>query len=176
MGKTVFMFPGQGAQYVGMGKEFYESFPVCREVFEESSRVTGLDIAELCFADEEKIHITEYTQIAMLTVSAAILAAIEEAGLGHMAEAYAGLSLGEYGALIGSGALNREDAFRLVRKRGILMQQAVPEGGAMTAILGLDGETVSAILAKRYVRRTARFLWPTTIARGRSSLPARQQP
>ena len=91
MGKIAFVFPGQGAQYVGMGKDFYEQFPVCREVFEKASAASGLDIAALCFEENEKIHITEYTQIAMLTVEAAILKAVEEMGI--RGQVHAGLSL-----------------------------------------------------------------------------------
>lgn len=136
MSKTVFMFPGQGAQYVGMGKDFYDAMPECREVFELASRVTGLDIPALCFEENENIHITEYTQIAMLTTEAAILTALKKAG--REPAACAGLSLGEYGALIASGVMNMEDAFRVVRARGIYMQEAVPAGGAMSAVLGLD--------------------------------------
>lgn len=136
MSKTVFMFPGQGAQYVGMGKDFYDAIPECREVFELASKATGLDIPALCFEENENIHITEYTQIAMLTTEAAILTALRKAG--KEPAVCAGLSLGEYGALIASGVMTMEDAFRVVRARGIYMQEAVPTGGAMSAVLGLD--------------------------------------
>ena len=136
MGKTVFMFPGQGAQYIGMAKDFYDAIPECREIFEEASEASGLDIAALCFEENDKINITEYTQICMLTAEAAILRALEVKG--YKADVTAGLSLGEYGALIACGALSRKDAFALVRKRGIYMQEAVPEGGAMAAVLALD--------------------------------------
>ena len=125
MGKTAFMFPGQGAQYIGMGKEFYDVFPMCREIFEKAGKAAGLDVVSLCFEENEQIHITEYTQIAMVTVEVAILKALEEKGI--KADVAAGLSLGEYGALVASGALVMEDAFALVRKRGIYMQEAVPE-------------------------------------------------
>lgn len=146
MGKIAFVFPGQGAQYVGMGKDFYEQFPVCREVFEKASKASGLDIAALCFEENENIHITEYTQIAMLTVEAAILKAVE--GMGIQAQVHAGLSLGEYGALIASEVISMEDAFRVVRQRGILMQEAVPTGGAMTAVMGMDGDQIAEICEK----------------------------
>lgn len=136
MGKVAFMFPGQGSQYIGMGKEFYDTFPVCKEVFETASRASGLDVVSLCFEENEQIHITEYTQIAMIAAEAAMLKAVEERGI--KPDVTAGLSLGEYGALMASGVLTPEDAFALVRKRGIYMQEAVPTGGAMTAVLGLD--------------------------------------
>lgn len=143
MGKTAIVFPGQGAQYVGMGREFYDKYSVCQEVMQRASRVTGLNILELCFAENEDLHVTEYTQIAMVAVEAAILRAVQQEGL--RADVYAGLSLGEYAALIGSGVLSLEDAFYVVRQRGIFMQEAVPEGGAMTAVLGLDGAAVEKV-------------------------------
>lgn len=146
MGKTVYMFPGQGAQYIGMGKEFYDQFDVCKAVFDLACGVTGLDLAELCFEENEQLNITEYTQIAMLTVEAAIYMAMEERGL--KPDYAAGLSLGEYGALIVSKALDPADAFRIVRKRGIYMQEAVPTGGAMAAVLGLDAQTIEKVCAQ----------------------------
>lgn len=140
MGKRAFMFPGQGAQYIGMAKEFYEQMPECKAVFDEASKASGLDIAALCFEENEKINITEYTQICMLTVEAAILTALESKG--YQADVTAGLSLGEYGALIAAKVLSAADAFALVRKRGIYMQEAVPTGGAMAAVLGLDASVI----------------------------------
>lgn len=143
MSKIAFVFPGQGAQYTGMAKDFYEKFPVSREVFEKASKVSGLDINTLCFEENENLNITEYTQIAMLTAEIAILRAVEEAGI-H-SQVNAGLSLGEYGALAASGVMREEDAFAIVRKRGILMQEAYPTGGAMSAILGTDAELIEKI-------------------------------
>ena len=143
MGKTAFMFPGQGAQYVGMGKDFYEQIPVSREMFELAGKASGLDVAALCFEENEQINITEYTQIAMLATEVAMLRAIEEKGL--KPDVTAGLSLGEYGALAASGVMNAEDVFRVVRKRGIYMQEAVPNGGAMVAVLGLDTAAIEKI-------------------------------
>ena len=143
MSKIAFVFPGQGAQYTGMAKDFYEKFPVSREVFEKASKVSGLDIKTLCFEENENLNITEYTQIAMLTAEIAILRAVEEAGI-H-SQVNAGLSLGEYGALAASGVMIEEDAFAIVRKRGILMQEAYPTGGAMSAILGIDAELIEKI-------------------------------
>uniref|UniRef100_N2ABI8 Malonyl CoA-acyl carrier protein transacylase n=1 Tax=Eubacterium plexicaudatum ASF492 TaxID=1235802 RepID=N2ABI8_9FIRM len=142
MGKTVYMFPGQGAQYIGMGKEFYENYDVCKAVFDLASSVTGLDIPALCFEENDRLNITEYTQIAMLTVEAAIYMAMEQQNL--RPDYAAGLSLGEYGALIVSKALDPADAFRIIRKRGIYMQEAVPTGGAMAAVLGLDAAAIEA--------------------------------
>lgn len=146
MGKTAFIFPGQGAQYVGMGRDFYETFPVCRGVIDKASEISGLDLKEICFEENEKINITEYTQIAMLAVEAAILKALEEKGI--TADAAGGLSLGEYGALIASGAMSMEDAFAVVRKRGIYMQEAVPTGGAMSAVLGAEASLIEEICEK----------------------------
>ena len=143
MGKTAFIFPGQGAQYVGMGRDFYETFPVCREVIDKASEISGLDLKTICFEENEKINITEYTQIAMLAVETAILKALEERGI--IPDAAGGLSLGEYGALIASKAMTMEDAFAVVRKRGIFMQEAVPTGGAMSAVLGTEASVIEKI-------------------------------
>lgn len=143
MSKVAFVFPGQGAQYVGMGKDFYEQIPVSRKVYTIASEVTGLDLPGLCFKENEQIDITEYTQIAMLATEAAMLAALQEKGV--KADVAAGLSLGEYGAILTAGAMSLEDVFRVVRQRGILMQEAVPTGGAMCAVLGMDGEKIAEI-------------------------------
>ena len=146
MGKTAFIFPGQGAQYIGMAKEFYEQIPACRAVFELASEAAELDVAALCFEENEKINITEYTQICMLTAEAAILKALQEKG--YTPDVTAGLSLGEYGALMASGVLDWRDAFALVRKRGIYMQEAHPSGGAMAAVLGLAGDVIEQVCAQ----------------------------
>jgi [acyl-carrier-protein] S-malonyltransferase len=146
MSRIAFVFPGQGAQYVGMGKDFYEKFPVSREVFDIASKVTGLDIPKLCFEENEQLNQTEYTQVCMLAVEAAILKAVEEQGISS--EVNAGLSLGEYGALIASKVMDMEDAFQVVRRRGILMQEAVPTGGAMAAVLGTDAALIEEICDK----------------------------
>ena len=98
MSKIAFVFPGQGAQYTGMAKDFYEKYAVSRKVFENASKASGLDVEALCFEENDRLNITEYTQIAMLTAEIAILKAVEEAGI--RSQVNAGLSLGEYGALV----------------------------------------------------------------------------
>ena len=143
MGKAAFIFPGQGAQYIGMGRDFYEQIPVSREMFDLASEASGLDIPALCFEQNEKINITEYTQIAMLAMEVAVLKAVE--GKGCHPDVTAGLSLGEYGALAAAGVMDVRDVFRVVRKRGIYMQEAVPVGGAMTAVLGLEASQIENV-------------------------------
>ena len=146
MGKTAFMFPGQGAQYVGMGKDFYEQISVSKEMFQLAGEASGLDVIALCFEENEQINITEYTQIAMLAAEVAMLKAVEEKGI--KPDVTAGLSLGEYGALAASKVMTPEDVFKIVRKRGIYMQEAVPNGGAMVAVLGLDTEVIEKICSE----------------------------
>lgn len=143
MGKTAFIFPGQGAQYCGMGKDFYEQYEAAREVYRLAEKATGLDVAALCFEEDERLHITEYTQIAMLATEVAILKVLEQKGL--KADCCAGLSLGEYGALAAARVMESEDLFRLIRCRGIYMQEAYPTGGAMTAVLGLDADIIREV-------------------------------
>lgn len=145
MGKIVFMFPGQGAQYVGMGKDFYDSFACSKEIFDKANEVLDIDVKKLCFEENEDINITEYTQAAMVTASVAILKKIEEMGL--KPDLTAGLSLGEYCALVASDVMSFEDAVKVVRQRGILMQDTVPTGeGAMSAVLGMKKEAIEAVL------------------------------
>ncbi len=143
MRKIAFIFPGQGAQYTGMGRDFYENFDRAKEVFAIAGKVSGRSMEELIFRENEDLHITKYTQIAMLTVELAILRVLEEKGVTSFVNA--GLSLGEYAALTASGGLSIRDALELVVKRGEFMQEAVPTGGAMTAVLGLEADTVEKI-------------------------------
>lgn len=134
MSKIAFIFPGQGAQYVGMAKDFYDTYESSKEVFERASEAAGFSIEKLCFKENEDLHQTRYTQPCLLTASYAILKAVEEAGI--KADMTAGLSLGEYNALTCAGVFDFEDAVKTVCQRGIYMEEAVPEGkGAMAAVI-----------------------------------------
>lgn len=144
MSKVAFMFPGQGSQYVGMGQDFYEQFEESKEVFESATKLLGFSMEELCFEENEQIHITEYTQAAMLTASTAILRKVESMGI--KPDYTIGLSLGEYNALVASKVLSFEEAVQVVRQRGILMQNAVPVGlGTMAAVLGVKKEFIEQV-------------------------------
>lgn len=146
MKKTAFIFPGQGSQYVGMGKDFYENFTCAKEMIDLAEKVSGMDMKALLFEENENINITKYTQIAMLADELAILRVLEEKGF-H-SDVNAGLSLGEYAALVASGVMTPEDAFAVVVKRGQYMQEAVPTGGAMTAIIGMDNAAIEKICSE----------------------------
>ncbi|MBA3785759.1 MAG: ACP S-malonyltransferase [Acidobacteria bacterium] len=143
MSKTAFIFPGQGSQAVGMGKDLFDNFSISREVFEEADDALGFSLSEMCFSGTaEDLALTSNTQPAILTVSVAAFRAMVSEGF-PIPDFVAGHSLGEYSALVAAGAVNFTDAVKTVRKRGTYMQNAVPFGvGAMAAILGLPLETV----------------------------------
>ncbi|MHB1022561.1 MAG: ACP S-malonyltransferase [Acidobacteriaceae bacterium] len=143
--KIAFLFPGQGSQSVGMGRDLYEKFPVARAVFEEADAALGFSLSQLCFeGPEEQLKMTEHTQPAILTVSVAAARVLAEHGV--VATFAAGHSLGEYSAQVAAGTLSFADAVRTVRNRGRYMQEAVPAGqGAMAAILALPAEKIAEI-------------------------------
>lgn len=144
MSKIAFIFPGQGAQAAGMGKDFYEQSASAREVFDKASKLLGFSMPELCFEPNDRLDITEYTQAAMVTTSIAMMKVLEEKGI--KPDVAAGLSLGEYCALVAAGVMSEEDAITTVRQRGILMQEAVPVGqGAMAAVLALDAAAIEEV-------------------------------
>ena len=144
MGKTAFLFAGQGAQAVGMGKELADNFDCAAKTFDEASEAVGFDIKDMIFnGDSETLQITENTQPTIVTMSTAALRVLQEKGV--KADVAAGLSLGEYTAHIASGSMDFADGVRLVKKRGKYMQEEVPIGkGAMAAIIGLSAEDVIA--------------------------------
>ena len=146
MSKIAFIFPGQGAQKAGMGKDFYEETSTGREVFDRASELLGFSMPELCFTENDRLDITEYTQAAMVTTSIAMMKVLmEETGI--RPDVAAGLSLGEYCALYAAGVMSADDAITTVRQRGILMQEAVPVGvGAMAAVLAMAAEKIEEVL------------------------------
>ena len=143
--KIAFVFPGQGSQYVGMGKDIYEHYPVAREVFQQASDALGYDVAELCFnGPVEELNRTFRTQPCILTVSSALNSVLKEKGI--QPSVVAGHSLGEYSALVAAEVISLKDSVSLTEKRGRFMQEAVPEGkGLMAAILGLERKKVDEI-------------------------------
>lgn len=139
--KIAFVYSGQGAQYSGMGQELYDNHEIVRTLFNEASAALNIDVAALCFEENELLNQTTYTQPAILTLSTAIDALLKEKGIEP--EVIAGLSLGEYSAFVKAGVLDFTEAVKLVKKRGQYMTEAVPLGeGAMSAVLGLDRETI----------------------------------
>ncbi|HHU74722.1 MAG TPA: ACP S-malonyltransferase [Clostridiales bacterium] len=142
MSKTAFLFSGQGAQYIGMGKDLYDTFPICKQTFEEASDSIGMDLVKLIFEGrKEELDLTENTQPAIVTMSLAAFRAISMYDI--VPDVVAGLSLGEYSALTASGYFNLKEVIPLVQKRGKYMQEAVPEGvGKMSAVLGLSEDKV----------------------------------
>lgn len=145
MSKIAFMFPGQGAQKAGMGKDFYEQSETARKVIDKATELLNIDMKALCFEENDKLDQTEYTQAALVTVCMAMEHVLKERGL--KADVTAGLSLGEYCAIASAGGMSTEDAITTVRKRGILMQNAVPGGkGTMAAVLGMKGEDIEKVV------------------------------
>ncbi len=146
MSKIAFIYPGQGAQVCGMGQDFYEQTETGRKVFDLATEILGFSVPELCFTENDRLDITEYTQAAMVTTSIAMTKVLEEKGV--KPDVAAGLSLGEYCALYAAGVMSEKDAIATVRQRGILMQEEVPAGlGAMAAILAMDAAAIEAVIA-----------------------------
>lgn len=145
MNKLAFIFPGQGAQKVGMGKDFYETFDNVKEIFDGACEWLDLDIKALCFEENDKLNLTEYSQPALVTTCLAMADVLRNKGIEP--DISAGLSLGEYCAIATAGAISVKDAITTVRKRGILMEQAVPAGqGAMAAVLGMTAEEIDKVV------------------------------
>lgn len=146
--KIAFLFPGQGTQTIGMGKDLYEKYDEVKNIYNKVKEITGIDIAKISFeGPEEELNKTQNTQLAVLTESLAILEVLKKNGI--KAEMSAGLSLGEYTALIEDGVFSLEDGVKLVEKRGEIMQNYTPDGNwKMAAILGLDETTVEAVCEK----------------------------
>ena len=146
MSKIAFLYPGQGAQKAGMGADFYENSDLARGIYEGASEALGLDMKALCFEENDRLDLTEYTQAALVTTCLAMTRVVEERGL--KPDVTAGLSLGEYAAIAAAGGMTDMDAIRLVRKRGILMQNTVPAGeGAMCAVMGMDAGEIETNIA-----------------------------
>ncbi len=146
MGRIAFIYPGQGAQVCGMGQEFYEHTEAGKATFDLATELLGFSMPELCFTENDRLDITEYTQAAMVTTSIAMTKILEEHGI--KPDVAAGLSLGEYCALYAAGVISDRDAIATVRHRGILMQQEVPVGqGAMAAVLSMDAAAIEDIIA-----------------------------
>ena len=146
MSKIAFIYPGQGAQKAGMGKDFYENSESARAVFDRASEILDLDMKELCFEENDRLDLTEYTQAALVTTCLAMTKVVSERGI--CPDVTAGLSLGEYCAIAIAGGMSEEDAIRTVRKRGILMQNTVPAGeGAMAAVLGMEASAIEEVIA-----------------------------
>lgn len=149
--KTAFLFAGQGAQKVGMARDLYDHYPIVKETFDQASRLLGYDLRQLIDEDEEKLHQTRFTQPAILTTSVAIYRLLLEKGI--RPDMVAGLSLGEYSALVASGALSFEEALPLVAKRGEFMEIAAPKGsGKMVAVMNTAPEIIEAACQKASVK------------------------
>lgn len=156
--KKAFLFPGQGAQVVGMGQDFYKKYEEAKKIYDKASEITGMDIKKLCFEGPEEILFqTEYTQLAMLVTSLAILEVLKTKGI--EADVTAGLSLGEYTALIYAGILSFEDGVKLVQKRGYFMGNLIPkEEFAMAAVIGLETSKIEEVCNE--IRNHGKFVVP----------------
>ena len=156
--KTAFLFPGQGAQAVGMGKDIYEKYEEARKIYEEAEKISGINVKEICFnGPEEELMKTENTQIAILTTSLAILKILEAKGI--KAEVAVGLSLGEYAALIYGGYITFEDGIKLIQKRGYYMGNFLPdEEYSMAAVIGLESSKIEEICNE--INQTGKFVVP----------------
>lgn len=143
--KRAFLFSGQGAQIVGMGKDIYERYEEAKKIYKEASKISGIDVEKICFeGSEEELNKTENTQIAILTTSLAILEVLKSRGIS--ADIATGLSLGEYGALIYAGIISFEDGIKLIQKRGYYMGNMLPdEKYSMAAVIGLDSEKIEEV-------------------------------
>ena len=145
MGKIAFIYPGQGAQKVGMGKDFYEKGALAKEVYDMANEALDFDVRDICFEENDLIYNTAYTQAALVTTCLAMTEEIKN--LGIKPDVTAGLSLGEYAAIAVADGMDNRDAIGTVRARGIYMNEAVPNGaGTMAAILGLTGEQVYEVI------------------------------
>ena len=145
MSKIAFIYHGQGAQKAGMGADFYEKSKTAGAVFDQAGETLGLDMKALCFEENDKLDLTEYTQAALVTTCLAMTRVVEERGL--KPDITAGLSLGEYSAIAAAGGMEDLDAIRLVRRRGILMQNTVPAGeGGMCAVMGMEAEKIEEVI------------------------------
>lgn len=147
MGKIAFIYPGQGAQKSGMGKDFYDAFPVAKAIFDKADEILDISVTELCFTEDERINQTAYTQPALVTTCLAMTAVLKEKGIEP--DVTAGLSLGEYAAIAAAGGFSAETAIKIVRARGVFMEEAVPGGkGAMAAVLGMEVSQIESVLSR----------------------------
>lgn len=146
MGKIAFVYPGQGAQKFEMGKDFYDTFPTAKRIFDKADEILDISVTDLCFKEDERLHQTSYTQAALVTTCLAITEVLKEKGI--YPDMTAGLSLGEYAAIATAGGISIENAIKTVRERGIYMEEAVPGGqGAMAAVLGMEVAQIEKVLS-----------------------------
>ena len=162
MSKIAFVYPGQGAQKCGMGKDFYGQSEKAAALYDRASQLLDIDMKALCFEENDKLDLTEYTQVALVTTCLAMTKVVE--GKGLKPDVTAGLSLGEYCAISVAGGMSQEDAIKTVRTRGILMQNTVPSGeGAMAAILGMSGDAIEEVIQDMEDVTVANFNCPGQI-------------